>query len=303
MPGAQKQATSYINKIDNGVLETQYDPENNCFKTSVTDKYPFYKPDITKEHILDSSKLITTGISDFMIHNKNTNMNEIPKVNAVFTAFNKDLLYKLTIPNDFFHDNELKQLYELIMYCCTERIIGQIFSHKEDCVIVNEKRVYVYLDNFWHIDDDEAITSAWLYKRMFNTLTSLKNRLINDNNNSDISDEIKERSANKIEKIIVNIFKSIGNRNILKNAIKTTYTGFTNYNFNLFNNNQILVPFSNGAYHLLNKNLLSHCKEHYITSLIKYEYNPDVNNPEVMKFLTSILPDKKSIRLRFKKTC
>ena len=283
-------------KIDPGVKEGKYNKEERRFEANGTNKCIFgiHDKKIDTTHYLDNTGLYTR-FSGGGIYTTPINKEDNPKANAVIQAHSKDFLNKLNIPNNFFNDSKLKDLYELLAYCCTERIIGLIFAHIENRVLFYDKEdeLYIYIDNHWHVDKDEKISSDILHDKMFETLMSLQKRLISELPLiGEANEELIKKESNRIEKIIVNILKTVGNRNILKNAIKTSFTHFINYKSNLFDNDQTRIPFLNGVYDLYENKFIQHDKNHYITTLIGYEYNPTIDNEEVMKFLTSILPNK-----------
>lgn len=177
------------------------------------------------------------------------------------------------------------------MYCCTDNIVSQIFSYKEDKIIFYNNTLYLYFDNYWHEDIDDHIACKWLNQKITTILLSLQKRLIDDLNSIDGKIDISKES-NRIEKIIVGIIKSIGNRLFCRNAVKDSYVDFTSYKTELFNSNYSLIPFVNGAYDLYKGEFRSNKKEDYVTSLIQYSYNSEVNNENVMKFLQTILPNQ-----------
>ena len=290
---AELEATSIIkNTIDKGIEQAKYNPNSNTFNTKATSKCCITINNTSMEHVIDNNGITTHCDNGMKIqHNKQ----EMPSVDLVLRAHTKGSLNKLIIPDDFFNDNQLKLLYELLCYCCTERIIGQIFSHKKDNIIhlPADKYIYIYENNYWSIDIDDTQMCDYLYNKIFNVLALLKKRLLLDIQSiPDISEELLNKETNRIEKIIITILKSVGNRNILKNAIKTTYGRFNNNRQDLFDSKHSLVPFNNGVYDLYKYKFLPHDKNNYITGLINYNYNETVNNQNVLMFLNSILPNK-----------
>jgi P4 family phage/plasmid primase-like protien len=59
----------------------------------------------------------------------------------------------------------------------------------------------------------------------------------------------------------------------------------------LLNSKKHLVPFNNGVYDLLTNEFRSTKKEDYVNLTVRFDYDPDVKNPEVYDFVQKILPD------------
>ena len=287
---AEQEANNHMRLIDDKT-ETKFDYGDVSFKAKATNACKFNIPNTeATEHTMDHNGIHTKCLNGTTITTP-VDRDKISKVAEVIRAFSMDT-YDIVIPEDYLNDTKLTKLYNYLLCWCTEIDLGNVFAYNETRIIYYKckKQLYLYYDNVWNTDEDELHSIKWLHEKVTTNLLLLKKRFTEDlMETAELGNS--ELFCKQVQKTINTIIKIMGNRNFIKNAIKSSYSHFAKNNVDLFDNIQNIVPFLNGVYDLFKGEFVQHRKEYYLTSLLKYDYNPDVNNKEVMEFLTKILPN------------
>jgi P4 family phage/plasmid primase-like protien len=148
---------------------------------------------------------------------------------------------------------------------------------------------YVFTGNEWFLFDD----NKWVldnkslnFKKNILELCNLFNK-IKTHYEAKSTDDTTVGLIKNIKSLITKINKPQLKEDILKEA-QLFY--IDNEFFSKLNSKKHLVPFENGAYDLLDRKFRASKREDYINYTVKYDFDENVNNPEVHKFINSVLP-------------
>ncbi len=206
----------------------------------------------------------------------------------------------VNIINNFYNGDE--------EFSCDVQLDKSIIKDKRLLKIVNEcldgHKITKLAELMHNLYKDYVFTgNEWYY--FANSKWNMDNKSLNYKRNilelCHLFNKIKQHYENKgNDDITINLIKNIKslvtklNKPQLKDDILKESQLFYNDNefYMKLNSKKHLVPFENGVFDLLSNSFRKSKKDDYINFTSRFDYNVDVNNPEVHQFINNILPNK-----------
>jgi P4 family phage/plasmid primase-like protien len=190
----------------------------------------------------------------------------------------------IQLDNSIFKNKEMTKLYNQILDGHKVVLISQLMSKLEIDFKYTNGVWYFFNGSIWK-EDKESLE----FRKRILKLSNNFSRIQNFYENKSAGESSNGSIIKNIKSLVNKLHKTGFEDEIIKGA--KMY-----YNDELFirnlNSKKHLVPFSNGVYDLLEQNFRKTSKDDYINLTLGYDYNVNVNNPEVHEFINKVLPNK-----------
>jgi P4 family phage/plasmid primase-like protien len=180
-----------------------------------------------------------------------------------------------------FDNEETTMFYNQILSGHKIVKISELLSNLENDFVYTDKEWFHFNGMYWKIDKESLIlhNRIVLMSIHFDKIT----KFYKDKPNTNVNEKIIKNVSSLIEKLHKPGFED----DIVKGA--KYYYQDEDFRKKL-DSKKHLVPLKNGVYDVLERKFRKAVKKDYINMTVDYDYDPNVSNPDVYKFIEQVLP-------------
>jgi P4 family phage/plasmid primase-like protien len=265
-------------KCNNCILEHRITNDGYCLKCKVCNS------------IYPKNQLIPLDTRYKNLNNFWSNYNSLVNHGTVVTVVNnyyngeEEFSCDVQLDSGIFSDPSLTKMFNQILDGHKVVVISQLM-HKLECDFKYTNGDWYFFNGMIWKQDKESLEFRKRIVKLSLQFSHIQHyyesKKAGDSFNSNIIKNVKSL-VNKLHKI------SFADE-IIKGA--KMYYNDEHFTKNL-NSKKHLVPFSNGVFDLLENTFRKTKKEDYVNLILGYDYDKNVDNPEVHQFIEQILPNK-----------
>ena len=205
-------------------------------------------------------------------------------INNYYGGGEEDFTCDIELDNSIFRNRELTKLYNQILDGHKVVLLSELMSKVEVDFKYTNGQWYFFNRIIWK-EDKESLEFRKRIIKLSNQFARIQNyyeqRAAGNTTNGNLIKNIKS---------LVNKLHKTGFEDEIIKGAKMYYNDET-FIRNL-NSKKHLVPFANGVFDLLVNRFRKTTKEDCINLTVNFDYDTDVNNPEVHDFINKILPNQ-----------
>jgi P4 family phage/plasmid primase-like protien len=228
--------------------------------------------------VFPNNTLIPVGRDYNTLTNFWTQFNIVINNNTIINgeeSFNCDV----ELDNNILNDEKLTKLFNQTLDGHKITTLAEILSILSPNFKYSNGIWYTFNGNIW----EEDIESIYMKHNIIN-IGEYLNKIFRFYENN----IVYKLLLDNIKKLNTKLYKP----SIKNDIISEAKMFFLDKHFlKLLNSKKHLVPFTNGVYDLISKEFRKSVKEDYINLTLSFDYNNNVNNPEVWSFINKILPN------------
>lgn len=201
----------------------------------------------------------------------------------IYQGGEEDFNCKVNLDASIFKNKELTKICNQILDGHKVVLIGEFMSKIHSNFVYTNGEWYYFNDSIWKLDKEslqfrKKIVSLSSY--FYQIKKHYESKMIGNGDNTHL--------IKNVNSLINKLHKTGFEDEIIKGA-KMYYDDedFLKY----LNSKKHLVPFKNGVFDLLTNKFRESSKDDFINLICDFEFNPDVNNEDVYRFINCILPN------------
>ena len=260
-------------------VEHQISDNGYCLKCKICDSI------FPKQQVIPVDHRYKTLNSFWMNYSQLINTGTINNIINIYNNSGEDdFSCEIKLDNSILKDKTLTNLINQVLDGHKITMISKLINFLNDNFVYSKNNWYFFNDSIWKSDNDSIEMKKEIIdlSKLFNQIQNHYETKRNDNETTKLCKNIKS---------IINKFHKPGFQDDIIKGAKIYY------NDELFVNNlnskKHLVPFFNGVYDLLTNSFRKTSKDDYVYYTVNYNYDETVDNPEVHKFINSMLPNPK----------
>lgn len=218
----------------------------------------------------------------WMNYNQLVNNGTINNIINIYNGSDIEFSCDIKLDNSIFKNKEVTNIINQVLDGHKVTMISKLVHTINKNFVYSRNNWYYFCGSIWRSDSDNIEM-----KKEIMDLSKLLDR-IKTHYDAKHTDETT-MSLNKNIKSLINKFHKPGFQDDIIKGAKIYYNdeGFISY----LNSKKHLVPFTNGVFDLLSNEFRKTKKEDYINLTVNYDFDKNIDNPEVYTFLEQVLPN------------
>lgn len=213
-----------------------------------------------------------------LVNNGTVNIN----INNYYNNSEEEFSCDVQLDNGIFRNKELTKMYNQILDGHKVIMISELVSKLEKDFKYTKGHWFYFNGSIWKKDEDNI---------------ELKKRILTASGNflriQHFYENKRENGSTQIVKNVKSLVNKIYKPGFQDEIIKGTKLYYVDEElFAKLNSKKHLIPFTNGVYDLLSNSYRKTTKEDYVNLTVGFDYDPKADNPETIKFIEQILPNK-----------